>query len=228
MNKTGLALKLLGISLGLIVVISFICLNYRNKNRSVIHPDTAKSPLLIPINQAKYAGDWELPVVVNSGDFGIQDKVKLSEVLANPDVKAVVITFWATWNEPCNMELPYLQKIWKEYKDNGLLILGITVDANPDFKDEIRWYINKLWVTYPIPWDIESKVKSFYDIGGIPVTYLIDKNGKIRYEHTGFTEELIEDLEKAIKELLFNKLSFYYFNLASSTETGKALLELNL
>jgi len=202
MNKTGLALKLLGISLGLIVVISFICLNYRNKNRSVIHPDTAKSPLLIPINQAKYAGDWELPVVVNSGDFGIQDKVKLSEVLANPDVKAVIIDFWATWCEPCKQEMPYLEKIYQDFKDKGLAMLVITVDSSPDLEDTIKKDVSKLGVTYPIPWDIESKVKSFYDIGGIPVTYLIDKNGKIRYEHTGFTEELIEDLRLAVEELI--------------------------
>ncbi len=189
---------------GLIAILSFSCAGCGGGNNGKTPPpanNTGKS-LLIPVNKARDAGDWELPIVVNSGDFGIQDKVKLSEVLANPDVKAVIIDFWATWCEPCKQEMPYLEKIYQDFKDKGLAMLVITVDSSPDLEDAIKKDVSKLGVTYPIPWDIESKVKSFYGIGGIPVTYLIDKNGKIRYEHTGFTEELIEDLRLAVEELI--------------------------
>ncbi|HOJ16503.1 MAG TPA: TlpA disulfide reductase family protein [Caldisericia bacterium] len=167
---------------------------------------TGGESLLIPADKARDAGDWELPIVANPGDFGIQDKVKLSELLANPDVKAVVIDFWATWCEPCKEEMPYLEKVYKEYKDKGLAMLVITVDSSPQLEGDIKKDVEKLGVTYPIPWDMESKVKSFYGIGAIPVTYLIDKNGKIRVEHSGFSlpegEEFIEGLKEAFEELI--------------------------
>lgn len=169
-------------------------------------PTTGGESLLIPADKARDAGDWELPIVANPGDFGIQDKVKLSELLANPDVKAVVIDFWATWCEPCKEEMPYLEKVYKEYKDKGLAMLVITVDSSPQLEGDIKKDVEKLGVTYPIPWDMESKVKSFYGIGAIPVTYLIDKNGKIRVEHSGFSlpegEEFIEGLKEAFEELI--------------------------
>lgn len=169
-------------------------------------PPTSEESLLIPVDEARDAGDWELPIVANPGDFGVQDKVKLSELLANPDVKAVVIDFWATWCEPCKEEMPYLEKVYKEYKDKGLAMLVITVDSSPQLENEIKKDVVDLGVTYPIPWDMESKVKSFYGIGAIPVTYLIDKSGKIRVEHSGFSlpegEEFIEGLKKSFEELI--------------------------
>jgi len=177
-----------------------------NNNGGETTPPTSGESLLIPVDNARDAGDWELPIVANPGDFGIQDKVKLSELLANPDVKAVVIDFWATWCEPCKEEMPYLEKIYQEYKDKGLAMLVITVDSSPQLENEIKKDVEELGVTYPIPWAMESEVKLFYGIGAIPVTYLIDKNGKIRLEHSGFSlpegEEFIEDLRKAVEELI--------------------------
>jgi hypothetical protein len=67
---------------------------------------------------------------------------------------------------------------------------------------KIKQDIEFLGVTYPIPWDLKSTVKSAYGIQAIPATYLIDKNGKIRYEHTGFTLELMDELYEAIGELI--------------------------
>lgn len=191
----------------LIAILSFNACSCSNNGGSTPPPrPTNGKSLLIPIEEARDAGDWELPIVVNSGDFGIQDRVKLSEVIANPDVKALIIHFWATWCIPCKEEMPYLQKIYEDYKDKGLAILVITVDSSPQLENDIKKDVEKLGVTYPIPWDMESKVKSFYGIGAIPVTYLIDKNGKIRLEHSGFELpgglEFIEELRKAIEELI--------------------------
>lgn len=188
--------------LGLIATLSLGLISCGDGGNGDGNLNNGGTSLLIPVENARDAGDWELPIVANAGDFSIQDKVRLSEVLSNPDVKCVIVDFWATWCEPCKQEMPYLQKIYEDFKDNGLAMLVITIDSSPELEEEIKKDVVKLGVTYPIPWDIESEVKSFYGIQGIPVTYLIDKEGKIRYEHSGFTEELVEDLRLAVEELI--------------------------
>lgn len=175
---------------------------------------------LIPAAEAEDAGDWEFPVVVNSGEFGIGDTVKLSDVVKNPEVKAVLLDYWATWCEPCKEEMPYLQQIYLRNKDKGLCPLVITIDSSESLKPHIIKAVTDMkWkkdfgefkggdpanVTYTIPWDLKNSSKNIYGITSIPVTYLIDKNNKIRYKHSGFTEELMEDLEAAVDELLAEK-----------------------
>jgi thiol-disulfide isomerase/thioredoxin len=176
--------------------------------------------LLIPAAEAKDAGDWEFPVVANSGEFGIGDTVKLSDVVKNPEVKAVLVDYWATWCEPCKQEMPYLEDIYLANKSKGLCPLVITIDNSESLKQYIINSVQNLkWkqdteghkggdpanITYTIPWDLKSESKNLYGIGAIPVTFLVDKNNKIRYQHSGFTEELIEDLKAAIDELLAEK-----------------------
>ena len=164
--------------------------------------DTTGKAHIIPIEKARDAGSWELPIVANPGDYGIQDKVKIDEFVKRSDVKLVMVDFWATWCEPCKQEMPHLQKIYDKYKDQGLAVLVITIDSNKQLEPLILKDVAKLGVTYPIPWDMKSEVKAFYGINSIPVTYLIDKNGKIRYEHSGFTLEDVANLEASAKELL--------------------------
>jgi len=176
--------------------------------------DGVKKSVLIPADQAKDAGDWEFPVVANSGEFGIGDTVRLSEVVKNPDVKVVLVDYWATWCEPCKEEMPYLQEIYLAKKSEGLCPLVITIDNSEGLKNYIIKAVkNMKWkkdgkpanITFTIPWDMKSESKTLYGIGAIPVTFLVDKNNKIRYQHSGFSEELVEDLKVAIDELLAEK-----------------------
>jgi len=175
---------------------------------------------LIPAAEAEDAGDWEFPVVANTGEFGIGETVKLSDVVKNPDVKVVLLDYWATWCEPCKEEMPYLQQIYLKNKDKGLCPLVITIDSSESLKSHIiKAVTNMKWkkdfgefkggdpanITYTIPWDLKNSSKNIYGITSIPVTYLIDKNNKIRYKHSGFTEELMEELEAAVDEILAEK-----------------------
>ncbi len=157
------------------------------------------------------AGNWEVPIVVNAGDFGIGDVVKIQELVANPEVKGVLIDFWATWCEPCKAEMPFLQDIYNEYKEKGLAMVVITIDNSESLRDQIIKDVKENikheggeggLITYPIGWDLKQEIKSFYGITSIPVTYLINKENKIVYEHSGFTEELMEELREAVHNLI--------------------------
>jgi thiol-disulfide isomerase/thioredoxin len=156
-------------------------------------------------SKAQEVGDWVLEIVDNPGDFDLVDEVDIQALLAREDVKVVLIDFWATWCEPCKAAMPHLDQIYRDYKDKGLAAVVITVDVkNPTLERMIKEDVAHLGVTYPIAWDFESKVKNSYGIGAIPVTYLVDKNGIIRYEHSGFTSKEIDmpPLIEALEELL--------------------------
>lgn len=160
---------------------------------------------LISKEKAQDVGDWVLPIVENPGDFGLVDEVDIQALLAREDVNAVLIDFWATWCEPCKAAMPHLEEIYQDYKDKGLAAVVITIDVkNSTLERMIKADVDHLGVSYPIPWDFESKVKNSYGIGAIPVTYLVDKEGKIRYEHSGFTSKEIDmpPLIEALEELL--------------------------
>jgi len=158
----------------------------------------------------KVGGTWEVPIVINAGDFGIADKVKIDELVANPDVKGVLVDFWATWCEPCKAEMPYLQDIYNEYRDQGLAMVVITIDNSESLEEQIKKDVMEMKredgspanITYPIGWDLKQEIKSFYGITSIPVTMLINKENKVVYEHSGFTEDLIEELKEAVHELI--------------------------
>ncbi len=179
------------------------CNDNTSDNGGQVIKDGGSGGGIISPEEARDAGDWTLPIVANPNpDLDIVEEVALQALIDNPDVKLILVDFWATWCEPCKEEMPHLEEIYQEYKDQGLECLVITIDSTKALEPQILKDVEFLNVSYPIPWDLDSKVKNFYGIQAIPVTYLIDKNGKIRYEHTGFTLALMDHLWEAVEELI--------------------------
>ncbi len=164
------------------------------------------NPPEIPREQADDIGDWSLEVVANGGEFGITDKADIQKLLSRDDVSMVLINFWATWCAPStNKSIPSLERVFEEYKQEGLVLLLINLDVNKDiFYERMMELIEELGITAPVLWDYDSEVRKSLGVGAIPAYFLVDKEGKIRYEHTGFTSEEIDipPLREAIEYLL--------------------------
>lgn len=165
---------------------------------------------------SKDAGNWSLPVVLNGKNNKLGQKVELQELLKDPKIKLVMVTYWSTWGEPANELLHYLNDIFLTYQSKGLLVLAISIDQNEAMQSKIvnsivgmRWKSNYkkykkgslVNVSYPILWDIKNIYREIYGFGAIPVTFLVDKNNKIVYQQNGFFGEITE-LEAKVKELL--------------------------
>jgi len=117
--------------------------------------------------------------------------------LENFKGKPIVINFWATWCGPCKQEIPFFEKTWKEYKDKGVVFLGIDV---MDDKENAEEFIETLGISYTNLYDPSGKTSNAYGVVALPATFFIDKNGNIAIKHYG--SFLGKDAEKAFKSYL--------------------------
>lgn len=113
--------------------------------------------------------------------------------------KLVFLNFWATWCESCRDEMPAMQRLYREFRGKGLAIVGVNVkDKRPD----ALAFAKKLQVTYPILLDPEGEVGLLYGAFGMPLSYLIDKNGKVLARLWGPADWYSPGARNLIKTLL--------------------------
>lgn len=112
--------------------------------------------------------------------------------LASLRGKAVLVNFWATYCEPCKIEMPWLVELQKKYGPQGLQILGVAVD-DADEKT-ISEFARKMKVNYPVLIGTEKVADLYGGVGGLPMTFWVDRSGKIVDRNLGLeSESLIED-----------------------------------
>ena len=105
--------------------------------------------------------------------------------LAQYKGQVVMINFWATWCGPCRQEMPLLQDIYAKYKPMGFTLIGVNVE--PKTGDPEGW-LSKLPkpVTFPVAFDVDSKVSKLYNVAGMPTTVFIDRKGNVREVHKSY------------------------------------------
>ena len=101
--------------------------------------------------------------------------------------QVVMINFWASWCGPCRQEMPLLEDIYKKYKPMGFTMLAVNVE--PDTKAADAW-LGKLAkpVTFPIAYDVDSKVSKLYKVETMPSTVIVDRKGNVRALHRGYKD----------------------------------------
>jgi thiol-disulfide isomerase/thioredoxin len=99
--------------------------------------------------------------------------------------QVVMINFWASWCKPCRDEMPLLEDIYKKYKPMGFTMLAVNVE--PETKDADAW-LAKLPkpVTFPVAYDVDSKVSKLYKVETMPSTVIVDRKGNVRALHRGY------------------------------------------
>ena len=112
--------------------------------------------------------------------------------------KVVLLNFWATWCPPCRAETPDLVKWQRDYRKQGLQVIGITYP--PQKKSEVRQFTRSLKVNYPILIGSKETKELFFQGETLPITVIIDREGNIREVIEGIL--LPEEFEQKIKPLL--------------------------
>lgn len=96
--------------------------------------------------------------------------------------KVVVLNFWASWCTPCKQEMPNLERAWQEFKDRGVVVLGIDVLDDPE---DAAAFLAALAITYPNVHDPEQTRMTAYRVTGLPTTVFIDREQRIRTRYVG-------------------------------------------
>jgi peroxiredoxin len=110
--------------------------------------------------------------------------------------KVIVLNFFATWCGPCQDELPHLESIWNEFRNNGhfrMLVVG-----REESNDVVKSFQKTNKFTFPIAADPNGSIYSKFASEHIPRTYVIAGDGTILYESTGYSEQEIVKLKKLI------------------------------
>lgn len=121
--------------------------------------------------------------------------------LADFKGKVVILDFWATWCGPCKMEIPSFVALQKQYHDQGLEVIGLSVDQGGP--SVVKQFIPKLGINYPVMMADEKVQSDYGDIEAIPTTFVINRQGVIVAKHVGVTEKA--EFEAEIKPLLKKK-----------------------
>ncbi|OGV99693.1 MAG: hypothetical protein A3D20_02545 [Nitrospinae bacterium RIFCSPHIGHO2_02_FULL_39_82] len=141
---------------------------------------------------------------VNIGDYApdfiLTDLNNKNIALSGYKGKKVILNFWATWCPPCVKEMPLLQEINTSHlspsskvgEEGGVEVIG--VNYNEDY-DRVKKFISEHGITFTILIDSELKASMSYGVIGLPVTFFIDRDGRIREKFKGeLNRKLLEDI----------------------------------
>lgn len=180
---------------GLILAISFGLLGCSSDAQQSRKQATKSMPQLDPYSVPLYKS--QNPVQAN--DFTIKQLNGDSFQLSKQKGKVVIINIWATWCAPCREETPEFVDLYSQYKDEGLIILGVSIDKQG--KSVVKPFMDKYDVNYPMYIDKSGTVMDKYGpTMGIPTSYVIDKQGKLQYFAVGALTR--KELEPRIQDLL--------------------------
>jgi peroxiredoxin len=129
--------------------------------------------------------------------FTLTDAKRAPVTLSDFKGRVVILDFWTTWSPGCKIEMPWYAEFESKFRNNGLSAIGVSMD-------EEGWaivtpYLEAHPITYPIVIG-DHDVAERYDVASLPVTLLIDRNGKIASKHFGVVDKA--GFENEIRKLL--------------------------
>jgi peroxiredoxin len=123
------------------------------------------------------SGSPPLEKDVPAPDFTLPDLDGKMVSLADYKGKVILLNIWATWCPPCVEEMPSMEKLYQELKEEGFEILAVSVDASG--AKVVTPFMKKHKLSFPALTDTGGAVKSIYQTTGIPESFIIDKDGII-------------------------------------------------
>jgi cytochrome c biogenesis protein CcmG/thiol:disulfide interchange protein DsbE len=130
-------------------------------------------------------------------EFSLPDLTGQKLDLSSYRGEVVLLDFWATWCDPCRDEIPHFIELQNEYGEQGLQIIGVSMDDGPE---PVRDFCQHFKINYPIVMG-DAKVGELYGgVLGLPIAFLIGRDGRISAKHIGATD--VSVFEKEIVSLL--------------------------
>lgn len=130
-------------------------------------------------------------------DFTLKDQYGNTHTLSDYKGKTVFLNFWSTWCSPCRAEMPDIQKLYEEFQQEDVVILGVAAPGLGREKSEegIKGFLEENGYTYPVVMDTDAEAFQAYGINSFPTTFMIDKDGNVfGYIPGQLSEETMRDI----------------------------------
>jgi peroxiredoxin len=131
-------------------------------------------------------------------DFELQSLDGKTVNLSDFRGKAVLLNFWATWCQPCKIEMPWFEQLQKRYAREGLQVIGVAMDDAG--KEDIANFAKNLGVNYPILLGKETVGDAYGGVQFLPATFYVGRDGKIVDKVFGLKgrDEIEGNIKKAL------------------------------
>ncbi len=136
-------------------------------------------------------------------DFALKDADGKTVRLTDYRGKVVLLDFWATWCEPCRIEIPWFIELQRKNKDRGLEVIGVSMDD--EGWEVVKPFMKENGMNYRVLIGNDSTAETYGGVESLPSTFLIDRMGKIAAVHIGLASR--KDFEDGVAELLDAKKS---------------------
>jgi peroxiredoxin len=110
-------------------------------------------------------------------DFSLSTPEGTTFRLADYRGKVVFLNFWATWCPPCKEEMPAMERLHQHYRDKGLVVLAVSVDA--EGAPIVKPFVKEYKLTFPVALDPKMTVAEQYGVRGLPTSFLVDRRGAL-------------------------------------------------
>jgi peroxiredoxin len=147
------------------------------------HPSTANRDRVLQLHPAP--------------DFSLTDLTGQKLALSGYRGKVVLLDFWATWCDPCKAEIPHFVEMQNRYRPQGLQVIGISMDDDEQLARDFR---QRFKMNYPVAMGNPQLAEQYGGILGLPITFAIDREGRIVSRHIGATDPSVFETE--IRKLL--------------------------
>ena len=136
-------------------------------------------------------------------DFALQDTSGKTLKLSDYHGQVVLLNLWATWCAPCREEIPWFIDFQREFKDRNFAVLGVSMDDRG--WDVVQPFVHRHQINYPVMLGNTDVTMLYGGAGALPVTFMIDRDGRIARTHVGVAGR--HTYKKEIEDLLAAKES---------------------
>lgn len=131
--------------------------------------------------------------------LALQDLQGAAQTLQAHRGKVVVLNFWATWCEPCREEMPSFNKLRKTFAGRPVEVLAVNVGEG---EGRIKAFLDKVPVEFPVLLDRDAAASKAWKVRMLPATFILDREGRIRYSHAGERDWDAPDVRARVTALL--------------------------
>jgi peroxiredoxin len=178
-----------GLSL-LLLLFAFAGCNADSESKATGAPETSAEPVL---TEAPRVGHL-------APDFLLQTLDGREVHLSDYRGHVVFLNFWATWCAPCKIEMPAMERLYRQFRPNGFAILAVSAD--PEGAAVTRPYRDSLGLSFTIAHDPDMQVGRLYGVRSLPLTFLVSREGVITHQIFGARDWGESEARNGIRQLL--------------------------